>query len=173
MAASLMRTLVAVSLLLIGASANGLELLPDPTKPAVDTTPLSTAGAGGASASMAAASGTGAAGSQAMAKEGLQSVIISAQHRAAVINGVTVELGQKVGDAKLIEVREKSVVLQGPQGKRVMELFPGVHMKKTEFAAQSVQKSAPVQPTKAHAVKTKKVSEPTGAEQIKDERGSK
>jgi len=59
---------------------------------------------------------------------GLQSIIISKNRRAAIIDGETVELGGKHGDAKLIEVKEGGVVLRGAQGKQVMTLFPGVTM---------------------------------------------
>ena len=57
---------------------------------------------------------------------GLQSVLISGDHRAAIIDGETVALGDKHGDAKLIEVNEGNVVLQGAQGRQVLSLFPGV-----------------------------------------------
>jgi MSHA biogenesis protein MshK len=62
-------------------------------------------------------------------ESGLQSVIISPTRRAAIINGHTVVLGSKVGDAKLVEISESSVVLQGPQGRRVLALFPEVGLK--------------------------------------------
>ena len=62
------------------------------------------------------------------APAGLQSIIISKNRRAAIIDGETVELGGKHGDAKLIEVNEGGVVLRGAQGRQVMTLFPGVKM---------------------------------------------
>ena len=40
-----------------------------------------------------------------------------------------------------MEVRENSIVLQGPQGKRVMELFPGVHINNSEAIKQEKIKS--------------------------------
>lgn len=57
---------------------------------------------------------------------GLQSVIISRHRRAAIIDGETVELGGKHGDARLIEVNEGSVVLKGAHGRQVLTLFPDV-----------------------------------------------
>jgi hypothetical protein len=57
---------------------------------------------------------------------GLQSIIISSKRRAAIINGETVELGNKQGDARLIEVNEGNVVLQDAQGRQVLSLFPDV-----------------------------------------------
>ena len=62
-------------------------------------------------------------------KTGLQSIIISPQRRAAIINGRTVELGEKYGNAKLIEVNERGVVLMGEQGKQTLTLFPSVNLK--------------------------------------------
>ena len=46
---------------------------------------------------------------------GLQSTIISISRRAAIIDGKTVELWAKHGNARLIEVNEGSVVLQGAE----------------------------------------------------------
>ncbi len=56
----------------------------------------------------------------------LQSILISKTRRAAIIDGESVELGGKYGDAKLIEVNEGSIVLRGAQGRQVMTLFPDV-----------------------------------------------
>ncbi len=86
------------------------EELPDPTRPPASI------------AAPAAASGVAAA----PAPAGLQSIIISKTRRAAIIDGETVELGGKHGDAKLIEVREGSVVLRSAQGRQVLTLFPDV-----------------------------------------------
>src|SRR5450631_1346791 len=132
MVASLKKILFAVGLLYASAPVFAFEALPDPTKPAVDI-PYET-------------DPNKVGGSEALPvpkKEGLQSIIISPQHRAAVINGETVVLGKKIGDATLVEVRENSVVLQGPQGRRVMELFPGVHLNNSEVTAQEKEKAPP------------------------------
>jgi len=59
---------------------------------------------------------------------GLQSILISKTRRAAIIDGKTVELGGKYDGAKLIEVAEDRVVLQGAHGRQVMTLFPDVKM---------------------------------------------
>lgn len=106
-----------LTVLLLCATQTALaETLPDPTRPAIDL--------------------SAGAGAETMPVEpppqGLQSIIISPQHRAAIINGETVSLGGKVGNSKLVEVRESSVVLQNAQGRRVMELFPKVNIKKYE-----------------------------------------
>lgn len=59
---------------------------------------------------------------------GLQSIIISKTRRAAIIDGETVELGGKHGDARLIEVNEGSVVLKSAKGRQVLTLFPDVKL---------------------------------------------
>ncbi|KAF0206190.1 MAG: hypothetical protein FD173_350 [Gallionellaceae bacterium] len=160
MAASLNRFLIAGWLLCLAlpAHAIGIELLSDPTRPAIGISPASEAATGDTT--------------QLPVKEGLQSVIISPQHRAAVINGITVELGGKVGDATLVEVRESSVVLQGAQGRRVLELFPGVRLKKAEAATPKEEKPAALK--KKKETKNIKASEPASPGQNnKDERAGK
>lgn len=98
-------------LLLLGAlPAAAAEILPDPTRPPPEI-------------------GRPAAAEQAEGS-GLQSVIIAPGRRAAIINGQTVELGGKYENARLIEVTERGVVLRGPQGLQVLELFPGVAISK-------------------------------------------
>lgn len=87
------------------------EELPDPTRPPASLTAPVVAPASGVVANQPA---------------GLQSIIISKTRRAAIIDGETVELGGKYGDAKLIEVNEGSVVLRSAQGRQVMTLFPDV-----------------------------------------------
>ncbi len=119
-----LRKLQAV-LLLCATEIALAENLPDPTRPAIDLG--GGAGAGGGQASAAPVE---------TAPQGLQSIIISPQYRAAIINGETVRLGGKVGNSTLVEVRENSVVLQNGQGRRVLELFPKVGIKKNEASQQ-------------------------------------
>jgi MSHA biogenesis protein MshK len=59
----------------------------------------------------------------------LQSVLISPSQKAAIINGVLVKLGEKYGDAVLIEVSEKEAVLRSGGTRQVLKLHPGVDMK--------------------------------------------
>jgi MSHA biogenesis protein MshK len=99
------------------------DSLPDPTLPAID---LNSSGAGSAKDVVP----------DEPVSRGLQSIIISPQYSAAIINGETVRLGGKSGDSRLVEVRENSVVLQNAQGRRVVELFPKVNIKKNEAAPQ-------------------------------------
>ncbi len=72
-------------------------------------------------------------------KKGLLSVIISPHHCAAIIDGKTIRLGEKYGNATLIEISAQGVVLQGSGGRRSMELFPKVEMKVT--ASEPSQRS--------------------------------
>jgi hypothetical protein len=67
---------------------------------------------------------------------GLQSVIISPAHCAAIIDGKTVKLGANHGAERLIEISERGVVLQGEHGRRALTLFPAVSMKVTEVLPQ-------------------------------------
>lgn len=61
----------------------------------------------------------------------LQTVIRREGHKpTAVINGAIVELGDKVGDATLVKLSESEAVLQGPAGREILSLTPGV--KKTK-----------------------------------------
>lgn len=160
MAASLNRLLGAGWLLCMALPAQALEieLLSDPTRPVIGVVSATEAGAANTV--------------HPVVKEGLQSVIISPQHRAAVINGVTVALGGKVGDATLVEVRESSVVLQGAQGRRVLELYPGVRMKRADAATPKEKKPAVLKNKKE--TKNIKASEPANPVRIdKDERERK
>lgn len=110
-----------VSVLLLGlAQVAVAETLPDPTRPSID---LNSTGASSVSDAVPVEP----------VAHGLQSVIISSQYRAAIINGETVKLGEKSGDSRLVEVRENSVVLQNANGRRVLELFPKVNIKKNEM----------------------------------------
>jgi MSHA biogenesis protein MshK len=95
------------------------ESLPDPTRPAID---------------LSGSAGSGEGTPAQAAPPGLQTIIISPEYRAAIINGETVRLGGKVGDSRLVEVRESGVVLENAHGRRVLELFPKVSMKKNEAA---------------------------------------
>lgn len=118
-------------LLLLGMASGTVlaETLPDPTRPPAEISLDSTfSGQGGRSVD-----------------SGLQSIIISPWRRAAIINGKTVELGEKYGNAKLVEVSERGVVLQGKQGRQTLALFPGVRleMKKDKSVNQAGKAAAP------------------------------
>jgi len=86
----------------------------DPTRPAIDIS-------AGADPSLE----TGIA-----ANSGLQSVILRKSGKpAALINGVVVELGGKVDEARLVKVGEDHVVLRGPLGDETLRLMPTAEKK--------------------------------------------
>jgi MSHA biogenesis protein MshK len=64
----------------------------------------------------------------------LQSVMISPQRRAAIINGQTVELGDTYGGARLIRVGESEVVLKDGGSVQVLKLFPFVDKRERQDA---------------------------------------
>jgi MSHA biogenesis protein MshK len=65
----------------------------------------------------------------------LQSVLISPHRRLAVINGQTVSVGAKVGDATLVRIAETSVVLKRGDTLETLPLLPGLE-KKTSTKAR-------------------------------------
>jgi len=107
-------SLLALFVALFSGAAHAEEL-PDPTRPPANLAiPVVTGG---------------------KVSSGLQSVIISKTRRAAIIDGETVELKGKHGDATLIEVSESGVVLQGSQGRQVLTLFSDVKIMQKEMQA--------------------------------------
>ncbi|HEY4696839.1 MAG TPA: hypothetical protein VIH29_02370 [Gallionella sp.] len=121
----MMRALLTLSIALHSVAA-AAEDLPDPTRP-----PAMIAGTGAATGRWSAESRS----------SGLQSTIISESRRAAIIDGKTVELGEKHGNAWLTEVNEGSVVLKTAQTRRVLTLFPDVKMTKAKIPDQNKTKA--------------------------------
>lgn len=128
-----MRQPIRPAVLLIGAllgtvsSASAwAQGLPDPTRPgsAVDQPATMTSGE---------ATGTG-----------LQTIIrrIGAKP-AAVINGEYVQLGGRIGDARLVKVSEDSVVLQTPTGREELKLLPSVEKKMSAVPMKKMTGSSP------------------------------
>jgi len=104
------RRLIAPLLLCIACTAQAQSV--DPTRPAIDT--------GIAIPGMAAASAT----------TGLQSIIQRQNGKpAALINGQVVELGGKLGDARLVKIGDDFVVLRGVMGNEILRLTPDVEKK--------------------------------------------
>lgn len=99
------------ALLCLGsANALALESLQDPTRPA---------SAGNA--------GSNGADGDAMATGGLQSIIRREGKRPqALINGELLSVGDKVGASKLVRIGEGEVTLEGPGGKEILTLTPGI-----------------------------------------------
>jgi MSHA biogenesis protein MshK len=101
------------ALILLGWAGTAGAQLNDPTRPPGD-------------AALQAEAGTGMA-----VPGGLQSVILRQHGKpAALINGEVVELGGKVGEARLVKVNEDSVVLKGPGGEEILRLMPAAEKKK-------------------------------------------
>jgi len=94
--------------LALAAGTAGAQLVNDPTRPPV--------GYAAESPEMPAESGGPT----------LQSVLISASRRAAIISGVMVKEGDKFGDAVLVKVAENEVVLKSAGASQVLKLHPGV-----------------------------------------------
>lgn len=117
MVASVMTIRSALLLLLSTLPVAALaQVLPDPTRPPLEIGD----GSGGVYAHAAPA-----------VRKGLLSVVMSPSRCAAIIDGKTIALGEKYGDATIVEITARGVVLQGAHGRRNMELFPGVALKVT------------------------------------------
>lgn len=110
--------LLAVALAAPGARA--AESLPDPTRPPAALR-----------ASAAAASPSRDDGSGPV----LQSVMISPERLAAIIDGTLVELGGSIGDARLVKVTETGVTLRSAAGTQELRLFPAVDKRPARSAA--------------------------------------
>lgn len=71
----------------------------------------------------------GAAGSAGAAANRLQSVLISSGRRIAVIDGVPVAVGGKIGEATLVRVSEGEVLLKTGTQTEILKLLPGIDKK--------------------------------------------
>jgi MSHA biogenesis protein MshK len=106
------RRLIPILLMLCAPGVTQAQAV-DPTRPAIDTGIAVPAGLADASATT-----------------GLQSIIQRRNGKpAALINGVVVELGGKVDDARLVKIGDDFVVLRGSMGKEILRLTPGVEKK--------------------------------------------
>lgn len=122
--------LLAILAALVAPGIAAAESLPDPTRPPAEiSAPPALAGQAAAPVNR------------------LQSIIISPTRRAAIISGQTVELGAMHGDARLVEVRENGVTLQGAEGRQVLALFPDVEIRKNAVlppGENNIKKKKPV-----------------------------
>lgn len=76
------------------------------------------------------ASGIDGAATAEAAGSGLQSIIFrKGTPSIAIIHGQVVNVGGRVGDARLVSLTESSATLQGPSGKEVLHLTPAVEIK--------------------------------------------
>lgn len=117
------RLIVSVGALsMIGASAWAQQITTDPTRPPAE---------------LAAEAPRGAIGGNQ-----LQSVVISPTRKAAIINGVVVELGKKYGDAVLTKVAEDEIVLESGGSRQVLKLHPAVDKKIEVVQAEPIAPAA-------------------------------
>ena len=93
------------------AVAAGETSLPDPTRPPEG---------------MSAVTASAPAEIAAFSEPRLQSVMIGTAGRSAIISGQRYQLGDRIGDARLVKISEAEVVLAGASGRRAMTLFPPV-----------------------------------------------
>lgn len=68
----------------------------------------------------------------------LQTVLISPERRAVIINGRLLHVGEAIADLKVAEIRESEVLLKGGGEARTLLLYPAV-----EKRAQGAAESAP------------------------------
>lgn len=98
----------AVAALCAGTLHCYAQSIPDPTRPPAQFT----AGDEGASASGPV----------------LQSVKISPTERSAIIGGDLVKLGGKYGDARVVKITEREVVLRSAAGIQTLRMYPDVEI---------------------------------------------
>lgn len=67
----------------------------------------------------------------------LQSVIIAQHKRSAIIDGRLVEIGSRVGDARVVEITERRVTLRAGGQRQVLHLFPEVEIEGVRSTRQS------------------------------------
>lgn len=105
-------------LLIAGSSAVQAQSLGDPLRPP------------------SAPASSGAETVQEASPNQLQSVLISPSRKLAVINGQTVALGGRIGDATLARVSETGVVLKRGATLETLHLLPGIEKKKAVAAGR-------------------------------------
>jgi MSHA biogenesis protein MshK len=94
-----------IALGLFAASSAIAQGLSDPTRPPSDPAPAQNA---------------------AQPASRLQSVLISPGRKLAVIDGRTVSVGERVGDAKVVAISPAQVVLQTGGAYQTLKLHPGI-----------------------------------------------
>ena len=67
----------------------------------------------------------------------VQVVIISKDRRQATINGRTVKLGERYGNATVVRITDEEIVLQRPEATETIKLYSSVQRKKRWPAAQA------------------------------------
>jgi len=67
----------------------------------------------------------------------LQSVLLAGARKLAVIDGVTVSLGEKLDDATVVEISETQVKLRRGGEVETLELYPGIERRPIGPAGES------------------------------------
>lgn len=60
----------------------------------------------------------------------LQSILVSAHRRQAVIGGKVVKVGDSIGQAKVVRISEDTVVLRTGRQNETLKLFPNIDKRK-------------------------------------------
>jgi MSHA biogenesis protein MshK len=115
----MIRAAVASFVLLVAAAGGHAQALVDPTRPP------------NVVASDAAA---------VPAENQLQSVLISQGRRVAVINGETVSLGGRIGDATVVRISATEVTLKRGDELEVLGMFGGVEKKSVRRRVPAAEK---------------------------------
>ncbi len=116
----MMRTMILLAMLVPAwqaLPALAQESLPDPTRPGI------------AEKGLANAAKTGT--EEEVAPLRLESVLLGKQRQQAIISGKIYQLGQTVGDAKLVKINPQEVHLLQNGKTQKLALFPGVEKKLT------------------------------------------
>ncbi len=66
-----------------------------------------------------------------------QVVIISKDRHQVTINGRTVNLGERYGNATVVRITDEEIVLQGPEATETIKLYSSVHRKRHWPAARA------------------------------------
>jgi MSHA biogenesis protein MshK len=72
----------------------------------------------------------------------VQVLIISKDRRQATINGRTVNLGERYGNATVVRITDEEIVLQRPEATETIKLYSSVQRKKHWPAAQAEVEAA-------------------------------
>lgn len=137
----------------ISSAAAWAQITTDPTRPATGFAIEAPEGA--------------AAGSQ------LQSVMISPTQSSAIINGVTVRLGEKYGDAVLVKVAESEVVLKSGNEQQVLKLYPGVVKREIEPVALATPTPTPAPKSAPRKAKMRRDAQPAADEDAPARQGAR
>lgn len=94
----------------------------------------------------------------------LQTVMISPSQKAAIINGVMVKLGEKIGDAVLVRVSENQVVLKSGGTEQVLKLYSTVEKHDVKPAVEKRSTKPAVAKNASPPGKTRSATKPAAAD---------